>query len=92
MSNVTGLANDLGGDFRLGDDKPPVKRSSRLFRDGDDRKWYFTTREGSAIGPYPSRAAAQRALDDFIEFVQLAPLPTLVQFSESLTPHANDAD
>lgn len=34
--------------------------------------WYFTTREGAAIGPFESKQEAQSGLLDFIEFIQKA--------------------
>lgn len=78
---------DAGGVFRIGDDAPPVQRSPRLYQDAGDTQWYFTTREGSAIGPFASELEAQQALDDFLEFIRLADLPTLVTFTENLTPN-----
>ncbi|HSG89826.1 MAG TPA: DUF6316 family protein [Pseudomonadales bacterium] len=72
-------------DYRLGDDTPPVQRSqTRVYEEQDG--WYFTTREGKAMGPYPSEEEAKQGLQDFIEFIQLAPLDTLATLTESLTP------
>lgn len=72
-------------DYRLGDDTPPVQRSNtRVFEEGGD--WFFTTREGKSMGPFPSREEAEQGLQDFIEFLQLAPLDALATLTDSLTP------
>jgi hypothetical protein len=68
--------------YRLGDETPPAQRSPRVYEDGSE--WFFRTREGAAMGPYPTRAAADQGLRDFIEFIELAPLDTLATLTESL--------
>lgn len=72
-------------DYRLGDDTPPLQRSpTRVFEQAGE--WYFTTREGKPMGPFQTRGEAEQGLQDFIEFIQLAPLETLVTFTGSLEP------
>lgn len=72
-------------DYRLGDDTPPVQRSATRVRQGEDG-WYFSTREGRPMGPFDSREEAEQGLADFIEFIQLAPLETLITLTDRLTP------
>lgn len=76
-------------DYRWGDDTPPVQRAaSRVFEQDDG--WFFSTREGAAMGPYDTRAEAEQGLSDFIEFVQIAPLDTLATLTDALTPPDDD--
>jgi len=42
---------------RAKDDKDHFVRSERVFSAGG--QWYFQTREGIDVGPYPTREAAQ---------------------------------
>jgi len=70
-------------DYRMGDGTPPAQRSPRVYEENGE--WYFRTREGKAMGPYPNRYAAEQGLTDFIEFIQLAPLETLATLTDSLT-------
>ena len=72
-----------GSDYRMGDGTPPAQRSPRVYEDGGE--WFFRTREGRAMGPYPNRYAAEQGLADFIQFIQLAPLETLATLTESLS-------
>ena len=44
-------------EFRKNEDPRLWFRSERLFR--CNGHWYFHTREGFAVGPYPSRVAAE---------------------------------
>ena len=76
-------------DYRFGDDTPPVQRTPNRVREGEDG-WYFSTREGRAMGPFDYREEAEQGLADFIEFIQLAPLKTLVTLTDRLTPEEND--
>lgn len=51
--------------------KQPVviyKRSDRFFRQSD--AWYYSTREGSKMGPFADKSEAQMALVYFIERTQ----------------------
>lgn len=45
---------------RDGDDNKTFFNSDRFFNEGG--KWFFTTREGSLMGPYDSRADAEQEL------------------------------
>lgn len=72
-------------DYRLGDETPPLQRTPiRVFEQHGE--WFFTTREGKPMGPFATRSEAEQGLQDFIEFIQLAPLDTLVTLTDSLTP------
>jgi hypothetical protein len=78
-------------DYRLGDDTPPVTRSAtRVYEEEDG--WYFRTREGKAMGPYDTKGEAEQGLQDFIEFVQIAPLDALASLTESLTPGEDEEE
>ncbi len=57
-------------------------RSDRFF--SADSAWYFSTREGTAIGPYDSKRLASRGLNDFLEFLGLAKPKVLAAFFRSL--------
>ena len=57
-------------------------RSDRFF--SADSAWYFSTREGAAIGPYESKRLASRGLNDFLEFLGLAKPKVLAAFFKSL--------
>ena len=35
-------------------------------------QWYFTTREGREIGPFPYRRAAETRLEDYIIYMKVA--------------------
>ncbi len=74
---------------RLGDPRqPPQRRSARIYETGG--QWFFDTREGTPMGPFASREAAIRGLRDFLEFLRLAPLPTLASLTDALTPEEAD--
>lgn len=45
-------------------------RTDRFF--SVNTSWYFTTREGPAVGPFFDKGDAQKGLMDFIDFVKLA--------------------
>lgn len=57
-------------------------RQERFFITGDS--WYFSTREGCPIGPYPSKDQAGQGLSDFLEFMSLAKPKMLTRFYSSL--------
>lgn len=40
---------------------------------GLEGKWYFTTREGIVMGPYPSVVEAKKATREYIDFIRSAP-------------------
>ncbi|MCB1662760.1 MAG: hypothetical protein KDI20_09180 [Pseudomonadales bacterium] len=46
--------------------------------------WYFSTREGTDVGPFDSRDEASSGLQDFIQFIQLANHRTLHNFLNTL--------
>ncbi|MGK0499014.1 MAG: hypothetical protein ACJAYG_000645 [Oceanicoccus sp.] len=58
-------------------------RSDRFFV--AQSEWFFSTREGSPIGPFHDKGDARKGLDDFIEFMQLAEPKVLTQLYAALT-------
>lgn len=64
-------------EYRAGESsrRPIPVRTDRFF--SAQGAWYFSTREGNAIGPFEDKEDARQGLDDFIEFVQLAAPKTL---------------
>ena len=42
-------------------------RSERMVKEGN--QWYFTTREGTIQGPFPSRHIAEKELREYIEIM-----------------------
>lgn len=67
---------------RKGELGQPPPRSSRIFN--MQNHWYFSTREGSDVGPFGSRDEASCGLEDFLQFIQLANQNTLKNFLSSL--------
>lgn len=63
--------------YRAGESShhPAPVRTDRFF--SAQGAWYFSTREGNAIGPFEGKEDARQGLDDFIEFIQLAKPKTL---------------
>ena len=57
-------------------------RSDRFF--AAQGQWFFSTREGTVIGPFDEKQNAQQGLNDFLEFMQLANSKTLSSFYNSL--------
>lgn len=57
-------------------------RTDRFF--SADSEWYFSTREGTAIGPYNNKTQAGKGLQDFLEFLSLAQPKLLATFFRSL--------
>ncbi len=51
--------------LRAGDHSTPPPRSVRFFNSGSD--WYFSTREGTQMGPFYSKSEAKEALHEYIE-------------------------
>lgn len=49
------------------DEQKTFYRSDRMFRADDD--WYFTTREGFNIGPYPNQQSCASGLERFLRCV-----------------------
>lgn len=67
---------------RAGETGEIPNRSKRFFRQHE--VWFFHTREGADIGPFESADEAQKGLEDFIEFLNLADPKTLSSFYRSL--------
>ena len=68
------------------EDMPPERLRTRLYQDEKEGNWYFTTREGKSMGPFDTKEEARQGLSDFLEFLRLADLQTLVTITRSLTP------
>ena len=70
--------------YRVGEtgDHIPV-RSDRFF--AAQGEWFFSTREGTPIGPFDDKENARKGLDDFIEFMSLAEPKTLSKLYAALT-------
>ena len=83
MQSVTRQEGVIMKANRQGETGQPPPRSSRIFNMEND--WYFSTREGSDIGPFGSRDEASDGLTDFLQFLQLANQQTLNNFLGSLT-------
>ena len=58
-------------------------RADRFFAVG--HSWFFTTREGSNIGPFLTKEDAYNALVDFIDFIEKADPILLKQFIDNIT-------
>lgn len=54
--------------YRKGEEEKTRFRADRIFTVGDD--FYFNTREGRDVGPYPSRKAAARGVELYIKYLQ----------------------
>ncbi len=57
-------------------------RSDRFF--AAQGEWFFSTREGTSIGPFDNKGEASKGLDDFIEFMDLAQPKTLSKLYAAL--------
>ncbi len=58
--------------FRTGEDSNKVRyRSDRYVIIGN--VWYFTTREGHNVGPFPNKNEAHKGLDMFLKYMQQDP-------------------
>ena len=53
--------------YRAGESDKTVFRSDRFFT--VDSEFYFSTREGHNVGPYPNHTAGERRLDLYIHTV-----------------------
>jgi hypothetical protein len=53
-------------DRRRGDEAPAESRSGRVFEGKGG--WYFSTREGGNVGPFPSVAAAEAGVVYYVSF------------------------
>ncbi len=61
-------------------------RTDRYFSIEHD--WYFSTREGAAVGPFDNKAMAVASLNDFVEFLSLASPKVLTILFKSLKENA----
>ncbi len=57
-------------------------RSDRFF--AAQGEWFFSTREGTPMGPFDNKREAHQGLDDFIEFMYLAEPRTLSKLYAAL--------
>ena len=64
------VAAVIAGQARASDQSPPPPRSRRTFH--ANNYWYFETREGSSVGPYHSKQAADLAANEYVEFAKTA--------------------
>ncbi len=53
-------------DRRRGDEEPASTRNTRIFE--SNRGWYFVTREGGNVGPFPARMDVERGVADYVSF------------------------
>lgn len=67
---------------RNGEDGIVPIRTDRFF--AVNNAWYFATREGASIGPFDDKSEAQKGLNDFLDFIQLAEPRVLSSFYASL--------
>ncbi len=58
-------------------------RSDRFF--AAQGEWFFSTREGTSIGPFDDKPEAAQGLEDFVEFISLAQPKTLSKLYAALT-------
>ena len=71
---------------RVGEGGNVPLRTDRYFSVEYD--WYFSTREGAAVGPFDNKAMAVAALNDFVEFLSLASPKVLTVLFRSLRDKA----
>ncbi|BFM09378.1 DUF6316 family protein [Halioxenophilus aromaticivorans] len=66
---------------RFGDTGPVPERSYRVFE--KNAYYYYRTREGIDIGPFDTKADAERGVNDFIDFMSHGPksAQALMQYS-----------
>ena len=50
-----------------------------------ESKWFFTTREASAVGPFETREEASSGLSNYIDFLTLAKPKIKKRFVESMS-------
>ena len=70
-------------DNRTGEMGNVPVRSDRFF--SAQGEWFFSTREGTPIGPFDDKNDARQGLGDFIEFMSLAEPKTLSRLYAALT-------
>lgn len=54
--------------YRKGEEEQTRFRADRIFTVDDD--FYFNTREGKDVGPYPNREAAERGIALYLKCIQ----------------------
>lgn len=62
-------------------------QSSRFFKLYN--YWYFATREGATLGPFDTREQAAVATEDYIGFVEDAPLAAIEMLQRHAHPNLN---
>jgi hypothetical protein len=67
---------------RLGEAGNVPVRADRFF--AAQGEWYFSTREGTPMGPFDDKQEAKNGLRDFIEFMDLAEPKTLSRLYDAL--------
>jgi hypothetical protein len=70
---------------RHGEDGGVPQRHPRFFRVNNE--WFFRTREGGPIGPFPDIDEAEQGLNDFLEFLALANPDIRTRFTQTLISH-----
>ncbi|MEE8058785.1 MAG: DUF6316 family protein [Pseudomonadales bacterium] len=71
------------GSNRTGETGHFPVRTDRFF--SSQGQWFFSTREGTPIGPFDDKEEARQGLGDFIEFMSLAEPKTLSKLYAALT-------
>ena len=74
------MASNRAGETQTLQHQP---RTDRFFT--IQQQWFFSTREGSAIGPFTDREEASAGLNNLIEFMELANPKTLSHLHAALT-------
>ena len=69
---------------RQGEDGPVPNRCDRFY--SFENEWFFTTREGSPVGPFSTQNSAKVGLSDYLEFLSLAHPKTRERFIEAMAP------
>lgn len=57
-------------------------RTDRFF--AVNAAWYFSTREGTSIGPFETKSDAKQGLNDFVNFIKVAEPRVLTSFLSTL--------
>jgi len=67
---------------RTGEEGAVPSRCDRFY--AFKNEWFFTTREGSPIGPFSTRETANSGLTDYLDFLNLASPKTRAQLVRSM--------
>ena len=84
------MFKNTGAPHREGETESIPTRTSRFFT--KEREWFFSTREGALMGPFDTREIASKGLSDFLEFINLANIDTLMSLEQSMTHIDTDKD